>query len=247
MMGAAKNALGSEMMTWLLARLAEANGDAVLLTGAGDAFSAGLNLKEVASLEPEGMTRYLQLLERCMSALYLYSGPTVALVNGHAIAGGCVLTLACDYRVATSDPRTRIGLNEVALGVRFPPRVLRIVRERVPAQSHVPVILGAELFSPERALALGLVDEIGAEPGAIARAPPGTGDPSRERVRGHERGPPWRGRDRPRLRGRGGRLAPRMCTGLDRSGRESARAEGAREIASCTESSGDELLHQGNG
>ena len=170
MSGPAKNALGSEMMTWLLERLREANGAPVLLTGAGDAFSAGLNLKEVAGLDPEGMARYLRLLERCMSALYQYPGPTVALVNGHAIAGGCVLLLACDYRVATSDPRTRIGLNEVALGVRFPPRVLRIVRERVPAASHVPVLLGAELFAPPQAVAHGLVDEIGGDPGEIARA-----------------------------------------------------------------------------
>jgi enoyl-CoA hydratase/carnithine racemase len=170
MTGRAKNALGSEMMRWLLERLGEAKGEAVLLTGAGDAFSAGLDLKEVAGLDPDGMTRYLGLLERCMSALYLYPGPTVALVNGHAIAGGCVLTLACDYRVATNDPRARIGLNEVALGVRFPPRVLRIVRDRVPAPSHVPVILGAELFAPDRALAHGLVDEVSAEAASVARA-----------------------------------------------------------------------------
>jgi enoyl-CoA hydratase len=170
MNGPAKNALGTEMLTWLPAQLAAAKGEAVLLTGAGDAFSAGLNLREIAELDGEGMAAFLRLLERCMSALYLYPGPTVALVNGHAIAGGCVLTLACDYRVATSEPRTRIGLNEVALGVRFPPRVLRIVRDRVPAASHVPVILGAELFAPERALAHGLVDEISADAGAVARA-----------------------------------------------------------------------------
>ncbi len=169
MNGPAKNALGSEMMAWLLARLGEANGAPLLLTGSGDAFSAGLNLKEVAALDADGMTRFLSLLERCMSALYLYPGPTVALVNGHAIAGGCVLTLACDYRVATSDPRARIGLNEVALGVRFPPRVLRIVTDRVPAASHVPAILGAELFPPERALALGLVDEVSADAAGVAR------------------------------------------------------------------------------
>ena len=170
MNGPAKNALGSEMMTWLLERLRDANGEPVLLTGSGDAFSAGLNLKEVASLDLEGMARFLRLLERCMSALYLYPGPTVALVNGHAIAGGCVLTLACDYRVATNDAKTRIGLNEVALGVRFPPRVLRIVRDRVPSASHVPVVLGAELFPPDRAMTHGLVDETSADAGTVARA-----------------------------------------------------------------------------
>ena len=170
MSGPAKNALGTEMFTWLLERFDAAGGAPVLLTGSGDAFSAGLNLKEVVSLDAAGMERYLRLLERCMSAIYQYPGPTVALVNGHAIAGGCVLTQACDYRVTTSEPRVRIGLNEVALGVRFPPRVLQIVRDRVPRASQVPVLLGAELFAPERALAHGLVDEVSAEAGSVARA-----------------------------------------------------------------------------
>ena len=112
MNGPAKNALGSQMMTWLLERLGQANGEPVLLTGAGDAFSAGLNLKEVAALDPEGMAGYLRLLERCMSALYQYPGPTVALVNGHAIAGGCVLAAAADRRIAADTPTARIGASE---------------------------------------------------------------------------------------------------------------------------------------
>jgi enoyl-CoA hydratase len=169
MNGPAKNALGREMMTWLLDRLREANGAPVLLTGAGNAFSAGLNLKEVLLLDADGAASFLGLLERCMSALYQYPGPTVALVNGHAIAGGCVLTLACDHRVATDDAGALIGLNEIALGVRFPPRVLRIVRDRVPAASHVPVVLGAELFAPKGALLHGLVDAISSDPTAVAR------------------------------------------------------------------------------
>src|SRR5580700_3266007 len=168
--GPAKNALATGMLTWLLERLEAADGQPVLLTGTGDAFSAGLDLEQVASLDDEAMTAFLRLLERCVSALYLYPGPTVALVNGHAIAGGFVLTLACDERVAVDDARARIGLNEVALGVRFPPRVMKMVRERVPGRSQVPVILGAGLFSPSEALAHGLLDAISPDPGPIARS-----------------------------------------------------------------------------
>jgi enoyl-CoA hydratase/carnithine racemase len=158
------------MMTWLVDQLATAGGQPVLLTGTGDAFSAGLDLKQVASLDDAGMTAFLRLLERCVSALYLYPGPTVALVNGHAIAGGCVLALACDERVGVDDARARIGLNEVALGVRFPPRVMKMVRDRVPPGSHTPVILGAGLFSPSEALAHGLLDAISTDPGPLARS-----------------------------------------------------------------------------
>lgn len=156
--GPGKNALGSEMMDFLLARLAEAAGKPVLLTGKGDAFSAGLNLKEVASLDAAGMEVFLGKLEKLMSALFLYPGPTVALVNGHAIAGGGLLTLCCDHRIAVRNPKSKIGLNEVALGLRFPPQVMGIVVHRTRAFEEV--VLGAGLHDPETALRLGLVDEV---------------------------------------------------------------------------------------
>lgn len=167
--GPGKNALGTAMMTFLIDQLREAAGRPVLLTGAGDAFSAGLNLKEVTSLDRAALLDFLRLLERCMTALYLYPGPTVAAVNGHAIAGGCVLTLCCDRRVLAKNPRLKIGLNEVALGVRFPPRVFAIVKGRVPKQHIEQVVLGAGLCGPDEALRLGLVDELADDPVAVAR------------------------------------------------------------------------------
>jgi enoyl-CoA hydratase len=160
MAGPSKNALNESMLTFLIDRLREAAGRPVLLTGSGNAFSAGLDLKHLAALDERGMEAFLRLLEECMVALYLYPGPTVALVNGHAIAGGCVLTLCCDRRIVIADPWLKIGLNEVALGVRFPPRTLAIVRHRIPTQHHEEVLLGAQLFDAPNALRLGLVDEI---------------------------------------------------------------------------------------
>ncbi|MBV9947010.1 MAG: enoyl-CoA hydratase/isomerase family protein, partial [Myxococcales bacterium] len=133
------------------------------------AFSAGLHLKEVAALGENDAESFLRLLEECMSALYLYPGPTAAAVNGHAVAGGCVLALCCDHRVATSAPAVKIGVNEVAIGLRFPPRVLAIVRSRVPRGHRERVLLGGELFAPAEARELGLVDEVGADPSALAR------------------------------------------------------------------------------
>jgi enoyl-CoA hydratase len=168
MEGAAKNALGSDMMQFLLDRLEEAAGRPVLLTGTGNSFSAGLNLKEVASLDARGMEVFLQLLERLMSALFAYPAPLVGFINGHAIAGGCVLTLCCDHRVAARTPASRIGLNELALGLHYPPRVMAIVRHRVPRQHLERVVLGAELFDPQAALALGLLDEIAEDGRAVA-------------------------------------------------------------------------------
>ncbi len=164
-----KNALSTALMTDILARVRAAGGEPLLVTGAGDAFSAGLNLKEVAELDLEGMRHFLELLEAMVEALYEYPGPTVAAVNGHAIAGGCVVALCCDLRVATRAPQTRIGLNEVALGVQFPPKVLAMVRRRVPPRSLERVVLEAGLHDPETSIMLGLVDELADDCTAVAR------------------------------------------------------------------------------
>lgn len=169
MEGPGKNALGTAMMDHLLERLEQAGGAPVLLTGAGDAFSAGLNLKEVGALDAPGMEAFLRKLEALISALYTYPGPTAAAVNGHAIAGGCVLALCCDHRALRSDAAIRVGLNEVALGLRFPPATLRMVRERVASPHLTEVLLGAGLHAPDGALRLGLVDEVVADPLAAAR------------------------------------------------------------------------------
>lgn len=164
-----KNALGSALMTSLVEQLDAAGGDAVFLKGAGDAFSAGLNLKELAQLDAPGMRRFLDTLERMVDAIFGHPAPVVAWINGHAIAGGCIVALACDHRLVTPDPRARIGLNEVPLGLRFPPKTWRLVKHRVPSHALERVVLEGGLYAPETALRLGLVDEIVADE-AAARA-----------------------------------------------------------------------------
>jgi enoyl-CoA hydratase len=168
--GPAKNALNDAMMTRLFAGLEAAKGQPILFRGSGDAFSAGLHLGEVASLDVSGMRRFLERLEALMSAIYLYPAPTVACINGHAIAGGSVIALCCDWRVALPNPKTKIGLNEVALGLRFPPRILEICRRRIPWRYQEEVLLGAKLYSPADAFRVGLVDEVADDAEAAARA-----------------------------------------------------------------------------
>lgn len=164
----AKNALSTAVMRRLVTDLEQAAGEPVLLTGAGDAFSAGLDLREILSLDAAGMRQFLGVLDAMALALFEYPGPTVALVNGHAIAGGCVVALACDFRVMQAGTRARVGLNEVALGLRFPPRVMKLVKARVHQRFWDRVILGAGLVDAERALELGLVDELSENASTLA-------------------------------------------------------------------------------
>lgn len=165
-----RNALSREHMQRLVSELRAAAGRPLLVVGAEGAFSAGLNLKEVAGLDQPAMTSFLLLLDELIDALYEYPGPTVACVNGHAIAGGCVLALCCDWRVAADQPAIRIGLNEVARGLEFPPKILKLVRDRVPRRHIERVVLEGGLHDPRTACALGLIDEVAADPQAGAQA-----------------------------------------------------------------------------
>ena len=164
-----KNALSTALMRHIVDQVRSAAGRPILITGAGDAFSAGLNLKEVAGLDRPGMEAFLGLLDDVIDALYGHPAPTVACVNGHAIAGGCVVALCCDARVAVDDPRVRIGLNEVPLGLEFPPKILELVRRRIPAHALERVVLEGGLHEPRIALSLGLVDEVATDVHASAR------------------------------------------------------------------------------
>jgi len=168
--GPGKNALGTPVMESVVRQAREAAGRPILVVGAGDAFSAGLNLKEVASLDVAGMTRYLALLDDMIDALFYHDAPMVACVNGHAIAGGCVIALCADVRIATADAKVRIGLNEVALGLEFPPKILKLAQRRVAPRSLERVLLEAGLHEPRRALELGLVDEVVTDPRPRAEA-----------------------------------------------------------------------------
>lgn len=164
------NALSIASMTALRNEIRRADGEPLLLRGAGRAFSAGLDLGEVTSLRGEATSTFISLLDSLFLELFTYPGPTVAWLNGHAIAGGCLLALACDHRVAAASPAIKIGLNEVALGISFPPGALAIVRYRIATHRLDEVLLGARLYSPTEACLRGLVDEVVDDSGEHARS-----------------------------------------------------------------------------
>ncbi len=100
-----------------------------------------------------------------IDALYGYPGPTVAYVNGHAIAGGCIVALACDMRIGLASETARIGINEVPLGLGFPPKTWRVVKHRLSPPELERVVLEGGLYPPAKALRLGILDEIVASEG----------------------------------------------------------------------------------
>lgn len=128
---------------------------ALVLTGTGSSFSAGVDLRRILDGGRPYTGQLLAALSRTFRAVFDSPRPTVAAVNGHAIAGGCVLALACDLRLVAAG---RMGLTELAVGVPFPAAALEIARHALGARAG-RVLLGAQAVDREQALALGMADE----------------------------------------------------------------------------------------
>jgi enoyl-CoA hydratase len=130
----------------------------VVLTGAGAFFCGGFDFAAPPRDAADSL-RLHALYRRSHRALFALPKPTIAMVNGHAIAGGAVLVLACDYRLGV-EADYRIGLNEVAVGAAFPRTAFEIVRLRLPHARASELILGAALYPADQAVRLGVLDEL---------------------------------------------------------------------------------------
>ena len=123
---------------------------AVVLTGEGPFFSAGFDLHGEGSMGSDPVAVW-RLFRESLMALFTFPKPTVAMMGGHAIAGGLVLVLACDYRLGL-DGDYRIGLNEVAIGASFPRAAFEITRLRLTHQQSSELLLGASIYPASQAL-----------------------------------------------------------------------------------------------
>jgi enoyl-CoA hydratase len=102
-------------------------------------------------------------MSRAFEALFFYSGPVVTAVNGHAIAGGCILASAGDRRLlvrTTGGRPARIGVPELAVGVPFPAIAFETMRHVATARLFQDLIYGADTFAGDDAIARGLADEL---------------------------------------------------------------------------------------
>lgn len=154
------SALDVELLEALERALAELDGArALVLTGTGGIFSAGVDLFRIVDGGAAYVDQFIPLLSRVLRALFTVPIPVVAAVNGHAIAGGGVMTLSADYRLM-ADGKGRIAVPELLVGVPFPAAALETVRFAVsPDRLQALVYMGRSLL-PSEALADGLVDEV---------------------------------------------------------------------------------------
>lgn len=132
---------------------------ALVLTGTGKSFSAGVDLFRLLDGGDAYVRAFLPTLSRGVKRLFGFHKPVVAALNGHAIAGGCILALACDYRLM-SRGKGKMGVTELSVGVPFPVAALEILRFQVPDRLAQELIYTARLLGPEAALDEGLVDRL---------------------------------------------------------------------------------------
>lgn len=142
---------------------------ALVLTGAGSAFCAGLDLRAVPQYGANDQRALVDGLNRLFGGLYGFPRPTVAAINGHAIAGGMVRALACDHRVCTQG-KASLGLTEVKVGVPFPVAAIEVARNELSPAAARALVLFGRLIDADQALAWGVVDELAAPDAVLERA-----------------------------------------------------------------------------
>jgi enoyl-CoA hydratase/carnithine racemase len=140
-------------------KLREAPAKAVVLTGQGRMFSAGVDLVRLSEGGAAYVRRFLPALHRLFEAVFFHPKPVVAAINGHAIAGGCVLECCADKRIAARGD-SRIGVTELLVGVPFPPLAFEVMRYASPPRYLADGMYSGATFTPDVALTRGLIDEI---------------------------------------------------------------------------------------
>ncbi|MDX6581876.1 MAG: enoyl-CoA hydratase [Solirubrobacterales bacterium] len=155
------NALSPELLAEsavAIERLREQRPAAIVITGSGEFFSGGVDLKLAPTLSADQQRGMVAGINRLFFDWYGLPHPVVAAVNGHAVAGGLILALCADHRVGAA--RASYGLTELRVGAPYPGAALAVIRAELDRGPLRRLVLGAELVGGEAALELGLVDEL---------------------------------------------------------------------------------------
>ena len=134
----------------------------IIFTGSGKFFSFGFDVPEFLSYPKNDFIRYLEKFTRLYTALFCFPKPVVAALNGHTIAGGCMLATACDFRLMVTG-KARISLNEITFGAPVPAGALEMLKYCAGSRNAQSIVYSGAMYSAEEAFQLGLVDQISSE------------------------------------------------------------------------------------
>jgi enoyl-CoA hydratase len=159
----------TEALTEQLQALAADECRALVITGTGNTFSAGVDLVQLTQGGADYVSRFLPAMDAFFHALLTFPKPVVAAVNGHALAGGCIIAACCDH-VVMNEMSGFVGVTELKVGVPFPMLPLEIVRARLTPRDARDLVYTARTLTPQEAQAVGLVDELAPPDDLLDRA-----------------------------------------------------------------------------
>jgi 3,2-trans-enoyl-CoA isomerase len=140
-----------------------------VLTGTGKFFSFGFDIPRFLGSSKEAFTAYLTAFTTLYQEMFSHPKPIVAALNGHAVAGGCMLATACDARIMARG-KAKIGLNEIGFGSSVFAGSVAILAFWVGERRAQEILYGGRLYAAEEALGLGLADAVADEAEVLAKA-----------------------------------------------------------------------------
>jgi 3,2-trans-enoyl-CoA isomerase len=160
------NAINEPLVDHLRDRLESLANDAavraIILTGRGKFFSFGLDIPELYGYSQASFALFLQKFTDLYTQLFVFPKPVIAAINGHAIAGGCMLASACDYRLMVTG-KAKISLNEITFGSSVFAGSVEMLKYCVGDTNAQRMLVSGAMYSAEEAWRLGLVDQVVAE------------------------------------------------------------------------------------
>jgi enoyl-CoA hydratase/carnithine racemase len=160
------NALNEPMVEELTKSFEDLEADnevkSIIFTGSGKFFSFGFDVPEFLNYSKSDFIKYLEKFTNFYTYLFLFPKPIVAALNGHTIAGGCMLATACDFRLMVTG-KAKISLNEITFGSPVLAGSVEMLRYCVGSRNAQSILYGGAMYSAEEAFQLGLVDQVSSE------------------------------------------------------------------------------------
>lgn len=157
------NAMSLEFLASLrsaVRALPDSGAKAAFLSGKPGLFSAGLDVPTLIHLDRKGIRELWHRLFGLMWDMIGSPVPLVAAITGHAPAGGCVMSICCDYRIMASEEKYRIGISEVAVGIPLPRVIHQVMAWLLGGHQADRLCSTGALVSPQEAYRIGLIDQL---------------------------------------------------------------------------------------
>lgn len=132
--------------------------NAVILRGKGSFFSFGFDVPGFMSYPKDSFERYVFSYSELIKKIFMFPKPVVAALNGHTVAGGCILALACDFRIMVSG-KAKIAMNEITFGSTLFTSAVEMLRYAAGSKSSQDIVYSGKMLSAEEAFSLGLIDK----------------------------------------------------------------------------------------